>query len=265
MAAPLPVVLLLIDWWEKRTLNAKLILEKLPFFAIALYLGYAAIGAQESSDAVNYTSYTFIEKLVFAGSSFSMYIVKFFAPTDLSAFYPYPNLEKEGMPSIFYLRTIISFALLAAAAYFGRKHRVLWLGMGFFILMLLLVLQFLTVGSAVMADRYTYIPFTGLALIIGWFMHKVVTEHSLFKYKPLAYGVLAVGSIGWAVASNQQAKTWKDTPSLFTNVIETQPGSVVAWNNRGKYYGFRLQQYEAALSDLNMAIQDAPNLSLIHI
>jgi tetratricopeptide (TPR) repeat protein len=265
MAAPLPFILVLIDIWERRSWNMKLVLEKIPYLAIALYLGYVAIGAQESSDAVNYESYTIFQKLVFAGSSFTLYIQKFFLPTELSAFYPYPNLQDEGMPTAYYLRTIITMAILAGAFWYGRKHRILWLGIGFFLLMLLLVLQLLTVGSAVMADRYTYIPFTGLAIILGWLMDKAIREHAYKKYRPLATAILVIGGLAFAFSAQARTKVWKDSPTLFTDVIEKQPGSVVAWNNRGKYYGFRLKDYDRALSDLNIAVQVDPDFANAYV
>jgi tetratricopeptide (TPR) repeat protein len=258
MAAPLPLVLVLIDYYMNRKFTLKTGLEKIPFLLVSLYFGRLAITAQESSSAIT-ENFDFGQKIFFAGSSFLMYIAKFFAPFELAALYPYPRVTAgDSLPPRFYLFTLISLALVGAVIWSMKKTRLWSFGLGFYALMVALVLQILAVGQAIMADRYTYVPYVGIAFIIGMLVHRGINNAKLKKYKSFMVGLAGFFLIGLMLGTVNRVKVWKDTPSLFTDLIEKQPTVGLAYNNRGKYYAAKENDLVRGLADLNKGIEMEP-------
>lgn len=250
MAAPFPVVLLLVDFYRKRDFNVRVWLEKIPFFIGSLVLGYWAVVAQKSAEALTMESYPFSEKIFYAGNSIMVYLAKFFAPVNLSAFYPYPD---NGVPFTFYITTLMAVALVGLAIWSVRKTRIVLFGFGFFLSMIGLVLQILSVGAAIMADRYTYLPYIGLAFMLG-----AGLEWLMEKRKTMAYALAGLLVVGFTYLANERTQDWQNTVTIFSDVIEKYPQVPVAYNNRGKYYGFQKQDYNKAFEDLNKAIEVDP-------
>jgi protein O-mannosyl-transferase len=257
MAAPLPLVLILIDYYLDGKVEWKKQVNKLPFLLIAFVLGYWAIQAQKSSEALA-SDFSFFKQILFAGTSYLLYIVKFIAPTNISAFYPYPNIpDTQALPPLYYVAPLLSIALAVWVFLKAKGNRVLFFGLGFFTLNIALVLQVLAVGAAMMADRYTYIPYVGLAFIPAYYLQKAFAEkgHVMAKYKTALAGAMLLFVVIMTGVTRQRIPVWQDTKTLFTDVIEKYDYVAVAWNNRGKYYGFNEKNYEKAIEDLNMAIK----------
>lgn len=257
MAAPLPVVLLLTDFYMKRSFHWKMLAEKVPFFALAIYFGLLAIDAQASSSAIS-DAFTLPQKLVFALSSLWLYAVKFFVPYKLGVLYPYPDLS-DGVPAVFYGRALLALGLFAWALLTLRRTRIVAWGLGFFGLMLALVLQVLSVGQAIMADRYTYLPYVGLTLVLALGLEAIMRNHTYKKWVNPALGVAAVGLMFWMFTARNRIETWKDTITLFTDQIEKYPTVGLAYNNRGKFYAADQGKLDLAFADLSKGIEVDPD------
>ena len=258
MAAPLPVVLLLTDFWMKRKWGAVQLLEKVPFFALAVYFGLLAIDAQDASSAIG-NVFSLQQKLLFALSSFWLYVVKFFVPYKLGVLYPYPDLVNDSLPAMFYVRALLSLGLLAAVGASMRRTRTLAFGVGFFGLMLALVLQIISVGQAIMADRYTYLPYVGLTLMLALGVNEVLANQSLKKWKNIVLGGGILFLVGWGFTARARVDVWSDTITLFTDQIEKYPNVGLAYNNRGKFYAANLGKMDLAFADLSKGIEVDPD------
>ncbi len=236
-AVVFPVLLFLFDYFERRPFKARLLLEKIPFFALSLLMGLFTIDAQKASDAYGgLAKFDIFDRLMFAGYGFTMYLVRFFVPFKLSAFYPYP--ESSPLPAEFYISSAIALILLALTAWSMKKTRVPAFAVGFYAVNLALVLQFVTVGSAILADRYTYVPYIGIALLVGYAYHEIRQNRqpSLRKYAPSLLIVIISGALILSLLARQRVQVWQNSETLFTNVIKNYPRSAVAYQNRGHYY-----------------------------
>lgn len=239
MAVVLPVTMLLVDFLIKRKDKiAWIFLEKIPFLALSVYYGIMAVRVQAEGAIADFALYTIWQRIQFASYGAMMYVVKLFAPLKLSTFYPYPNLDGLGdIPLIFPLAPFILLAFGALVIWSLKKTRVLFFGVAFFFVTVALVLQFVSVGRVIMADRYTYVPYIGLLYIIGygvWYLRQKA-EWKTFQY--VTYGVLGLAAIFSFQATNARTKVWKNSETLWTNVIENYPIVDVAYKNRGNYYG----------------------------
>src|SRR5687767_14123482 len=114
MAVPLPLVLLLIDFYFQRKINLKVIAEKIPFLAVAVWIGWNATQIQADQAIADYGTFTTLQRLMFASYGFMMYWAKLILPLKLSAFYPYPALgEDGGIPLIYNVAPLIALAIAA--------------------------------------------------------------------------------------------------------------------------------------------------------
>ena len=259
-AVVFPVVLLLMNFWVeyseekpsgtvlKRALSSKNLLILVPFLVVSVFFGIMAYRIQNNQDfagmlsAVNNPTdvvntvlpLNMFQKIQVAAYGFIMYIIKFFVPAGLLAFYPYPELSEfaEGSFSIILWLSLIVVVVTGAGTIWSMKRTKLFVfGIGFYFVTIALVLQFISVGNAIMANRYSYLPYIGLALIPALLISSTGrrTRNILLSAAGIFIFLLMHLSI-------QQVKTWKNTDTLWTNVIKKHPGLELARRSRGKYY-----------------------------
>jgi tetratricopeptide (TPR) repeat protein len=214
-----PVSLFCIDVLRRRQFSFKLIIEKIPFFIPAIIMGIITISAQKNVGATGEEYFGLGKNILFGFYGILMYFVKMIIPYKLSAFYPFPALN-EALPPVYYIGPVFAL-LLAAAVYFTwKKYRFVAFGIGFYIVNLLLVLQIFSVGSAVIAERYTYVPYIGLFFIAGCLLDRYA-KGNLNK----AYYIILPVALIFSIISFMQARTWKDGATLWDTIIKNQPSS----------------------------------------
>jgi protein O-mannosyl-transferase len=253
-AVTLPVVLLLLDWFKGRSLiNKKVWLEKLPFFALALIFGLLTLQFQAEKAIAQQDYYPIWQRMVFACYGFGEYIIRLFWPSPLSAIHPFPNAGV--VPSYFYPALFIT-AVTAIAGWYFRKNKNILFGLGFYVINVALVLQFLAFGNAIISERYTYVPYFGLvfALAMTWANSKWSAS-----IKNGLLGLFMIAGLGFAVFSNSQVRVWKDSQTLWTNAIAAYPNSHVARSNRGYDLITRFKKYDEGLVDYNIALHTDPD------
>ncbi len=233
-AVILPLVLLAIDYYYDRTPDWRVLIEKIPFFAISLLFGIVAIKSQGSAIKEMAPDMSALEHIAIVSFSFCSYLVKALLPFKLSALYPYP-LELQGTLPIIYYLSILLLIIVFAAVWFSQKWgKEIAFGFMLFLLTILLVIQFVPVGAASMADRYTYIPYIGLFFIIGNFVAFIHTRYT--AYKNILSGFLIICFISYSILSYSRVNIWKNDETLFTDVINKYPHCSIAYLNRGTYF-----------------------------
>ena len=294
MAVVFPLVLLLLHFWKseetplqafKTSLSSKTWLPLWPFFVTALFFGIMAIDIQAGGNfyglikpstttgaLANMNTFTIGERLQFAGYGFVQYLVHFFWPINLSPYYPYPDQESfDGV--LFKIMPLLMFLLLGVALWSLKKTKALAMGIGFYFFTIVLVLQFISVGGVVMADRYTYLAYIGVAMALGFLIQEYLAPAQQIRTL-LALNCLAL--LG-GIQTVQQIEVWQNTETLWTTAIaqQTKDGQpllanmVQPLNIRGGYYGKRAQasqsiaeqqQYlQKSFEDFNQAAQLGSN------
>ena len=232
-AVVFPVTLLAIDYYRRRLFSLSMLAEKAPFFAVSLVCGLLTLKAQQSVGAVaDPHLWSPIQKLLIASYGTVMYVIKLFVPVHLSALYPYPNMQGKGMGPEFYLALVALAVLLPTMVYLCRRNRAVLFGVGFFFINVVLVLQFFTVGQAVMADRYTYLPYIGLLFALAWWLDerpalggapiRPLVAAGLFLLLPLSLFQT------WA-----RCDVWQNSETLWNDTIQKYPEAVPAYSGRG--------------------------------
>jgi tetratricopeptide (TPR) repeat protein len=214
-----PVSLLCIDIFRNRQFSFKLITEKIPFFIPAILMGLLTISAQKDVGATGEDYFGLGKNILFGFYGIMMYIVKMILPFKLSAFYPFPPLN-EKLSVVYYAAPLFTLLLGLLTYFTWKKYRFVAFGIGFYIVNLVLVLQIFSVGSAVIAERYTYVPYIGIFFIIGCLLARFA-KTNMTK----AYSIIFPVALGFSILSFLQAQTWKNGTTLWDNVIKNQPSS----------------------------------------
>jgi len=248
-AVVLPLALLLIDWVRRREVRGRALWEKVPVFLVALGVGLATLHAQQAAGATSAeSSVAFARTLLHACYGLMMYVVRFVAPIDLAPFYPLPASTAD-LPAVYLVAPLAALALLILAfALHRRVQRVALFALGFFLLNVVLVLQVKQVGGAVMADRYTYLPYVGLGMLAG------LTLESWMRERSEGVALVSVGALALALAplAWRQAGYWHDSATLWERAIAVAP-SGRAHANRGQVRQ-RAGDAAGALADYERAL-----------
>ena len=280
-----PVSLFCIDILRNRRFSFKLITEKIPFFIPAILMGLLTISAQKDVGATGQDYFGLGKNILFGFYGIMMYLVKMILPFKLSAFYPFPPLN-EKLSVVYYASPLFSLFLGLLTYFTWKKYRFVAFGIGFYIVNLLLVLQIFSVGSAVIAERYTYVPYIGIFFILGCLLTRFA-KTNMTK----AYSIIFPVALIFSILTFLQAQTWKNGATLWDHVIKNYPSSRAysaratllrkdkkyneaishytqaiklnaidheSYNNRANIY-MDLNKFDSAFADYKQALRVKPN------
>jgi tetratricopeptide (TPR) repeat protein len=239
-----PLVMVLFDYLMKRQTSLKsLILNKVPFFIVALILGLATIYTRTEDKFINQNhAFAIHERVGYAGFALLQYIYKFLVPVNLSVIYPYPQ---NKMQSIILGYGVLLFLIFVLYRLF-KKSKLVFFALGFFIANLILVLQFLPFGEVLTADRYMYLPIIGLSIVLV----------SVFPPNAKALKIIAVSlTLIFGSLTFIRAGVWKNSISLYSDILKKYPHSFVALNSLGAEYMLN-KNYDLGLRYFNAAIAE---------
>ena len=229
-------------------------IKKIPFFVLSLVFGIVAIYAQRSESALHGDIIGWGQRIVFASYSFILYLQKLIVPYPLYAYYPYPVSAQEAIPLKYYLFPFLSAGVLAGMVYAFRKYKHVFFGISFFTATIFMVLKFLPVSFALMADRYVYVPSVGICLLAGVGLQWLINGSTPANRKAIALAILTAFGIVFGMLTTSRCHVWKNSLSLWTDVIEKNKNIPVAYANRAVYYNEQ-KQYELAKTDIDKALQ----------
>jgi tetratricopeptide (TPR) repeat protein len=198
--------------------------------------------------------FTLPQRLVFASYGFITYLFKLLLPLNLSAFYPYPIKSYEDIPIQYYAYIIIFSGLVAYVIYSLRFTQKIFFGIGFFAITVLLVLQLLPVGGAIIADRYAYIPSIGIFYLAGEGFNLLWNK----KLKFVVIILLSVSAIFFSVNTHARCGVWKNEKALWNDVISQYQTVPRVYYNRGIVF-MNEKNYDRAIQDYSKAIELNPN------
>jgi protein O-mannosyl-transferase len=231
-AVVLPAVLLLVDAYRRRPLTRRSLLEKSPFLLLAVLFGVIAVLAQRAGGNIHNAGLPLWQSLFFGSWGFVLYLVRFVVPAPLSALHPYPVGPDGSLPAWVLAGPLVLLAIGFVIFRLRTRQRDLYYGFLFFALTILPVLQFLPVGRAFIAERYTYLPYIGLAWIVGQAWSGVGER----RRGRILRGIVVVAMAGFALISTFRTRVWKDSPTLWADVLARYPDCAIALFNRASLH-----------------------------
>ncbi|MCX6277423.1 MAG: hypothetical protein NT004_04930 [Bacteroidetes bacterium] len=260
-AVTLPLVLFLIDYFLSRKFTWKIILEKIPFLTLSLIFGVIAVFAQKASNFINPLEIPLFDSLFYAPYGIFIYTIKFLFPFYQTVVYSYPVTLQGAVPFYIYFSPLILIMIAFALWKTWKNDNYITFGLLFFLFTIFPVLQFLPVGPAFVAERYTYIPYIGFATIAAITFWKKRQSVAVRRKKIFdAAGMLVIFFLIFLTWNRNLV--WKDSVSLWTDVMEKNPRCISAYINRAFIFNEN-KQYDKAINDLTDGLKfDSTNFSL---
>jgi Tfp pilus assembly protein PilF len=262
MLVTLPFVLLLLDYWPlDRFSNSKFsirnsVIEKLPFFFLSVLSSVITFLVQQKGGAVfSVDIVPFNVRLANAICSYFVYIEKMFWPVRLAVLYPY---SINGISLIMVLLSATILVLITLLVLYNyRRRKYLIVGWLWYLGTLVPVIGIIQVGVQSFADRYTYVPLTGLFIMCA-FASADMLKNIPFKKHILAASA-AVILLACTISTTVQLIYWKDSGSLFERTLAVTENNVHMLNNYGNALG-AMGRHKEAEKVLEQAVRCLPDL-----
>lgn len=257
MVVTFPFVLLLLDFTmlQRNASLPRLLIEKIPLFALAAALSIAT--AFVSTDDIRYTHPGLLLRLENALISYSIYFGKTLWPSGLAVFYPNPT---RLFPAWQVIAAVILPGLIFAAAFgLRKKYPALLPGWLWFAGMLVPVIGIAQVSDYARADRYMYLPQIGLVFAITWF---VADLSARWPHRgAILMGLAAVILPALLFAAHRQASYWSDSSTLWVRALDCTRDNFMIRNNYG-YTLFKSGRTEQAIAQYREALRINPEFEL---
>jgi Tfp pilus assembly protein PilF len=231
MMVTLPFLLCILDYWPlqrwQKSMIWALIKEKMPLFIMAFTFAGFALFSQSIEQAVD-SDLAFKYRLLNAGIAYIQYLFKIFIPIKLSFFYPHPHSSVSVIWGISCL--ILTAMLLIFALLFRKKMPFIFTGIIWFVFTLIPVIGIIKIGGHQMADRYTYFPMTGMAIVFFF----GIEQKKICALIPV---LLTIPIVGCAILSYHQVYAWQNSYNLSTQALtNTSDNNYLAHYGLAEYY-----------------------------
>ena len=244
MMVTLPFLLMLLDYWPlgrwQKAMNEQqagnkfnsvrnLISEKIPFIlasiasSIITFYGQNKIGAVAPAEGL-----PFLKRGFNAIISYGAYLEKTFWPVDLAVFYPYEIFLPLWKIIVF---ALILMLITIMVIYSMKKLPFLFVGWFWYLGSMIPLIGLIQAGSQAMADRHTYLPSIGIAVMFAWSIPFLFKREDIRKkiLLPAAIAVLAI----LAVLTWKQCSYWKNSITLWNHALNVTKNNYIAHNNLG--------------------------------
>ncbi len=246
MYVTLPVVLLLLDYWpldrvdpvdrspKRGVASARLLLEKVPFLILGVVFSGVAYLTQSRSGAV--TAFSEGDLAVRASTVVATYahaVWKAIWPATLAILYPAP----ESFSPWSVIAQAAALALVSALVIASARTRpYLLVGWLWFVVLLLPVSGVVKIGSALMADKFMYMPLVGLLIMAAWWVPDLAGRWK-GRWRPavLVTAALALIAAG-AARSSAYLEHWRDSKTLYTEALAVTDRNFLVMGNLGAAY-----------------------------
>ena len=259
----LPFVLLLWDYWPLERMRvgqdapnsagltdrsttalpfSHLVREKIPLFLLSAASAVITLKAQAAGGAVR--TVVQVPVPVRVGNailSYARYLEKAFWPSHLAVMYPYrwswAQLWLLGL-SLFLLGLVSRWVIAA-------HRRYLLVGWLWFLGTLVPMIGLVQVGGQAMADRYAYLPFIGIFLMVCWGVPELVRRQQWPSAMPAIAGLLVLTALG--ATTRRQLGYWSDSFTLWSHAIAVTGPNFQAQEHLGSALAAQGRLVEAGL------------------
>jgi len=262
MIVTLPFVLLLLDVWPLRRAKlpwiqtqgwSRLLLEKIPFFALAFISAEVGVWAAKQSGAlVSMRAVPLVARFSNALVSYMRYIGKWIWPADLAVYYPFPDAPEFGLAGC---ALVLIVGVTVITLRLASRQPCLSTGWFWFLGTLVPVIGFAQAGAQAMADRFTYLPALGLGILVIWGLHEWAGSRG---WAQVALPVAAAGiAFFYATVTVAQLKYWTDSITLFTRASEVTRDNFFTEGSLGEAF-LQEKRFPEAIKHLQRALELDP-------
>jgi tetratricopeptide (TPR) repeat protein len=195
--------------------SGRLLLEKVPLLLLSAANAIVTLEVQKAGLAVKpFSQYSWPLRLETAVMSYVRYLGKAFWPSKLVALYPHPT---QLYPAWQLVAAVILLLVVSVWVLRAREQRYLVVGWFWFLGSLVPMIGLVQVGDQAMADRYAYISFMGLFVMVVWLVSDWIEAQQIsgrWLLLPACSCLLVLG-----ILTYRQVGTWHDTESFWRRTL----------------------------------------------
>ena len=248
MLVTLPFVLLLLDHWPLARMKehriSRLVAEKVPFLFLSAVSSAVTLMVQKAGNAMALHKLVPLNtRAMNAAVSYVTYLGETIWPAGLSVFYPHPLQSLPLWPVLGggLLLVLITLLVLRNA----KRRGYFATGWFWYLGTLVPVIGLVQVGEQAHADRYTYIPLTGLFIMIAWGVPDLLRQ---WRYRKTALSLsAAIVLCACSILTWRQLGTWHDTASLFEHAKRVTRNNHIAHRGLAQLHDREGRLAEAAI------------------
>jgi Flp pilus assembly protein TadD len=250
------------DWWSAQAWPVWR--EKIPFALLAL--GAAAVAYLAQRSAGHLTPVDAADRIGMVAYNVWFHVWKTVAPLKLGPIYELPpRVNPLELP---YLLSAAGALGITAAVWLLRRRWPAGLAVwAFYLVMLAPVAGIVHTGNHLGADRNTYVPCMGFALLFGALAATVVRAWRRGALRtPIVAVSVGIGALwigGLALGARAQSSVWRDSETLWRYAITVDPGCAICHHNLGIILASR-GDLTGAQALLDRAIGLRPDRSEFH-
>ena len=266
----LPVILLLLRWQRGRGIGRLDMMHLLPFFLLSAGAGAFTIVVERKVIGRPDFDISWAQHILLAGRAFWFYPMKLVWPANLAFSYERWALNAHD---VFQWLWVLA-ALVAGACVWRERNRLgrgILAGLGFYAVTIAPMLGFSTIYTfhfSFVADHYQYLSSLGLIAVgvgsVGGLFHEDRTKPETSRWRHwtgVLLGALALALLG--ALTWQQTQVYRDSSTLWQDVLSKNPGSFLAHNNLGVVLAEQGNMDEA-IRHYSRALQEKPDYAAAH-
>ncbi|MGA2508561.1 MAG: tetratricopeptide repeat protein [Chitinispirillaceae bacterium] len=259
MLVTLPVIALLLDYWPLERINrrtfGRMAAEKIPMLCMAAASTIITVIAQHEVIA-GLNRIGLATRISNAALSYCIYLGQAFWPADLAVFYPY---MQHPLPLKVASCALLLVTITAAVVWTGGRKKILITGWFWYIVTLLPVIGIVQAGEQAHADRYTYLPFIGIFIMLSWGLKTMANRLHNGKELPVKIAA-AVVLLAMTGKTMEQVGYWKSDFTLFSHATAVIKRNHVAYNNLGLTL-YKSGRTDEALAQYRKALEIKPDFA----
>jgi tetratricopeptide (TPR) repeat protein len=195
--------------------SGRLVLEKVPLLLLSAASAIVTLEVQKAGLAVKPLSqYSLSLRLETAVMSYVRYLGKAFWPAKLVGLYPHPT---QLYPAWQLVAAVILLLVITVWVLRAREQRYLAVGWLWFLGSLVPMIGLVQVGDQAMADRYAYISFIGLFVMVVWLVCDWITAQQISERWLAGSAFACLLVLG--ILTYRQVGYWHDTESFWLRTL----------------------------------------------
>ncbi|HSW46875.1 MAG TPA: tetratricopeptide repeat protein, partial [Phycisphaerae bacterium] len=259
-STPLPLIMLLMNYWPLRRFSRQTLLEIVPFLALSVASVVLAVFSEGHTNPLAAPVSNDPGHLLLRLCWLTVFHpFKALVPLRLSSVYDLPEPLSLGNPVVL-LAVVTTILLLAALALSARMTRAIWVGAAIFYVALVPTMGFVGITWMVGCDKYVYLPAIGPILVAAWLINGLWSHAkgiSLGKQRAATICAALAGAGLLAMCTRGYLQRWKTTDTLLTHMLSLAPRSPSLHSRQGDLH-MAVGQYDDAIREFTAAIEGYP-------
>jgi tetratricopeptide (TPR) repeat protein len=257
-STPLPIIMLLMDYWPLKRLNRKAVSEKISFLVAGAISAIITYISQSRTATVGLPTEYGPERIpLVLCHNIIFYLYKIIWPARLSSYYPFPSPLTLTQPSVAVgiVGTCILIPLLIISLRWTRAALTGWL---ISFVALLPTMQIIGFSNVIASDKFAYLPSVGLLMVLAAFAAWFYSANKTLIWRIVIIIVVLISAGAEAVGTRGYLEHWRSMMSLSKHFLALAPDA--AQINLMMGYAFQREgKLDEAEHYCRRAVQLAPS------